>query len=299
MRSHCRWDVVLPALRADALDCVQTTLALFADQFHGAGTHLELGCRCRFPARRGDRVVHVQPSLQDRLDDASELLGLRIGEPLGPMDGPALRRHLASAGTLDVVADAHDLPWVPYAGRRHMPHSFLLEAGDDGAVVVDAYHNDTPWGPARPGAWCLSAADLDRAVGAGALAITVETDVLQAADRAARLADNAARARAAGPDIDRYIVLLGAGLDGPEAVERLVLDIWLLARERLLHAAWLGDHPAAAAIAGGAEAWQQLATRSYLALRRVQRGAPPHGTIVDDLGRLLHADAALVARLAG
>jgi hypothetical protein len=212
------------------------------------------------------------------------------------MDGPALRRQLASSGTLDVVADTYDLPWIPYAGHRHMPHSFLLEAGDGGYTVVDAYLNDTQWGSARPGAWSLSAAGIDRAVSGGALAITVDAGARRPrADRESILADNAAQARAAAPDIERYTVLLRAGLDGPEAVERLVLDIWLLARERLLHSAWIGSHPAAAEIADQAEAWQRLATRSYLALRRAQRGEPPHGAVVDDLGRLLHADAALIA----
>ena len=146
-----RWAAALHALQTDALDCIQTTLALVADQLHGAGTHLALGRRCRFPIRRGDGDVQVQPTLEERLDEATELLGLRIAEPEGPMDGPALRRHLALNGTLDVVADAYDLPWVPYAGHRHMSHSFLLEAGDGEYTVVDAYQNDTQWGPAGPG----------------------------------------------------------------------------------------------------------------------------------------------------
>jgi hypothetical protein len=240
----------------------------------------------------------VQPSLQDRLDQATDLLGLRIGRPRGPMDGPALRRWLASARTLDVVADAYDLPWIPYAGHRHMPHSFLLDTSDEGYTVVDAYRNDTPWGSARPGVWSLSAAGVDRAAAGGALAITVAAGASRPhAGRAAVLAGNAARARTAGPDIERYTAVLRVGLDGPEAVERLVLDIWLLARERLLHSAWIGTHPAAADVAAQADAWQRLATQSYLALRRAQRGAPPHGALVDDLGRLLHADAALVGRL--
>jgi acyl carrier protein len=293
-----RWEPALRGLRADALDCLQTTLALIADDAHGAGTHLALGGRWRFPVRRRDGSVRVQPSLQDRLDEAVELLGLRIAAPQGPMDGPTLRRHLDSTGVLYVVADAHDLPWVPYVGHRHMPHSFLLEAGPAGCTVVDAYHNDTQWGPARPGAWTLRADGIDRAVRDGALAVTVEPGAPEPpADRAAVLSANAARAQAAAGDIERYAAGFRDELDRPQTAERLVLDVWLLARERLLHRSWLGDHPAAADVDGRVEAWTRLATQSYLALRRVERGSRLSGTVVDDLAAALHADAELVARL--
>jgi acyl carrier protein len=187
---------------------------------------------------------------------------------------------------------------VPYAGHRHLAHSFLVEPAGGGYLVVDAYHNDTPWGPARPGAWTLPAASLDRAVAGGALAVAVEAAAAApAADRAAVLAANAAAAGAAAGDVERYATELRAGLDRPEVVERLVLDVWLLARERLLHGLWLGDHPAAVEVAGRAEAWRRLATQTYLAQRRAQRGTRPSGALVDDVARLLREDAGLLARL--
>ena len=113
-----RWEPALRGLRAEALDCLQTTVGLLADDVHGTGTHLGLGSRWPFPTLRRDGVVRLRPTLQDRLDDAAELLGLRVAAPQGPTDGQGLRRQLEVAGSLYVVADAYDLPWVPYAGHR-------------------------------------------------------------------------------------------------------------------------------------------------------------------------------------
>lgn len=292
-----RWEPALRGLRAEALDCLQTTVGLLADDVHGTGTHLALGSRWPFPTLRRDGVVRLPPTLQDRLDEAAELLGLRVAAPQGPTDGPGLRSQLRVTGSLYVVADAYDLPWVPYAGHRHLTHSFLVEAVDGGYLVVDAYHNDTAWGPARPGAWMLSAGGLDRSLGAAALTVAIEPAARPAHDPAAALAANAAAAREAGPAIERYAAEMRAGLDRVEVVERLVLDVWLLARERLLHRLWLADHPTAAEVAAQVDAWQRLATRSYLALRRAERGIPPGETLVDELARLLRSDAALIARL--
>lgn len=291
------WEPVLRGLRTKALDCLQTTLALLADLAHGGGAHLGLGRRCRFPARRPDGTVGVANSVPERTAEAAELLGLRVGPSEQLAGGPALRARVDRAGQQYVVADAHDLPWLPYAGHRHLPHSFLLVPAGGGYLVVDAYHNDTEWGPARPGVFRLTGAGLDRAVAGGATMLPVEpgTGGPPPADPAAGLAEHAARARRAGPEIEAYARTVRAGLPQPAVAEALVLDIWLLGRDRLLHAAWLGDHPAAAGAATRAAAWQQLAAQSYLALRRVQRGGPMNPAVLDETVRLLHADAAATA----
>lgn len=293
------WESVLNGLRADALDCLQTTLALLADHAYGTGTHLALGVHWRFPARESSTVGHLQPSLPERLEQAKPL-GLSTTPSRGPIDTRELRARLAADGTLCLVGDAYHLPWVPYAGHRHMPHSFLVELGASGYVVVDAYHNDTEWGAARPGAWTLDADGMDRAIMGGALAVTVEPGALgpAAPDPSAVLAANAERARTAGWDIDRYVATVRRRTDRPEAVERLVLDIWLLGRERLLHSVWLADHPAAARTAAHAQEWRHLAAQSYLAMRRARAGRQFSPTVVDELGRQLHADAELAAALA-
>jgi hypothetical protein len=230
------------------------------------------------------------------MSEASELLGLQADGPGGPVSAPALRRRLLSNGPLFVVADAYDLPWGSYAGHRHMPHSCLLDQAPNGYIAVDAYHNDTEWGQARPGVWALSAAELDRAVGASVLVARLTPTRLPVIDRDATIARNSNAARAALPRADAYAEAASQALASTDGLERLVLDIWHLSRNRLLHAAWSGDHPAAAQQAAR---WQQLSAQSYLALRRAQRGRPAGTTLVAQLTELLHDDVAMAAALGG
>lgn len=303
--SGTRWDAVLAGIRADALDCLQSTVAIIADEAHGTGAHLALGCRWRFPARDQDGVVGVQPSVSERTTQAAEVLGLSVGEPHGPLGSPQLRG-LADTAPVYVVAEAYDLRWLPYARAttryREMPHSFLLESGPDGYTVVDGYYADTEWGRARPSVWTLSAAELDRAIeGEGTAVRMAAAGPAPRVDPAVVMASNAMTAKAAGPEIEAYIESARAALHRPEGIERLVLDIWHLCRERLLYTAWLdtvglGESVQAAA-AGAAQAWQQLAAQSYLASRRSRRGGPPNVALVEDMARLLHSDAALMATL--
>src|SRR5204863_3360486 len=119
-----------------------------------------------------------------------------------------------------------------------------------------------------------------------------------AATLASVVAANAAAASRAGPDIDRYVEVVRRQAEAPEAMPRLVLDIWLLGRERLLHSLWLGDHPAAAVVAQHADHWRQLAAQSYLAVRRSRRGQPMGLAVLDDMAKQLHADARLAMDLA-
>jgi len=290
-----RWDPVLAGIHADALDCLQTTLAVISDDAYGPGAHLALGSSLAFPAAGPVGAIGTRQLLPRRISEASELLGLIADGPAGPVSAPVLRRRLLTAGPLYVVADAYDLRWGPYAGHRHMPHSFLLEQAPSGYTVVDAYHNDTEWGQARPGVWALSAAELDQAVRASVLVARLTPTGLPATDRDASIARNADAARAALPRADGYAEAARRALASTDGLERLVLDIWHLTRDRLLHAAWWAGHPAAAQAAHQAARWQQLSTHSYLMLRRAQRGKPPDHTLVTLLAGLLHDDVALAA----
>jgi acyl carrier protein len=170
--------------------------------------------------------------------------------------------------------------------------------------VVDGYHNDTEWGQARPGAWSLPSGALDQILASGAVTVAVRPGAPptcpdgSAAPVDAVLAANAAAARRAGDDIDGYVEAVRRRADAPHAMARLVLDIWLLGRERLLHAIWLGGHPAAAVVSAHAQSWRQLAAQSYLAMRRSRRGQPMGMAVLDDVAKQLHADARLAMDLA-
>jgi len=294
------WASVAKGLRAHALDCLQTSFGLIADRAHGAGAHLAMGARCGLETRAGNRFDGLRPTLDDRLAEAGELLGLRAVARWSSLDGPELRRSVAETTSLYVVGDAFHLPWGPYAGHESMAHSFVLLAQRAGRyTVIDAYHNDTAWGPARPGTWQLSAEELDAAVAAGADALALEAGPRPTLEVPTVLADNAERLRNATPAIRRYLAAARSQLPGLEGIERLVLDIWLLSRERTLHVEWLADvgQPHAAA-AEQARQWQRLATQSYIALRRARRGEPAEPGVLDRVTELFSRDVELAGQRA-
>ncbi|RBJ05775.1 acyl carrier protein, partial [Micromonospora provocatoris] len=168
------WTPILTGLHATALDCLQTSFALLADHANGSGSHLALGARYGFRTRDQDGLVTVEATSDDRATEAVDLLGLRVEGRWMQLDGPQVRRLYAPGQPLYVTADAYDLPWCPYHEHEHMRHSFLVTAAaPDEVTVVDAYHNDTAWGPARPGVWRLPAAAFDTALAGGAHTLAV------------------------------------------------------------------------------------------------------------------------------
>lgn len=285
------WSPVLDTVRADALDCVQANLAVFADRYAGAGAHLALGAALRFDTEPGvDGRPRVATSVPYRLAQAHDLLGLRVAHRWDGVDGATMHGLVADSGPLYVVADAFCLEWTPYRGRQHVEHTFLLSTSDNGsATVVDAYHDETPWGPHRPGVWRLPSAELTAMLPrATALLLGAEP----VSPRPGVLAANARAMADALPAIDDYLAVAGT------RAADLVVDIWLLGRSRLLHAAWLACRglPAESARTH-AQDWLRLAAQSFVVGRRGRDGVVP-ATVLDELARLLHADVDLAARLA-
>ncbi|MFG3308679.1 acyl carrier protein [Streptomyces wuyuanensis] len=266
-------------------DCLQVNLAVLADRWHGAGTHLDLGAVLRFsPAPGPGGLPTVECSAEKQLTDAARTLGLAVldrrtvrpGETVEPASG----RY--------VVADAYHLPWVPYFGQRHMDHSFLLERAEcGGAVVVDGYHNETPWGSARPVSRPLSGAELAAAVPGPALAVTLAPAAAPRAPVRPRhdLADE--------ETADRYATAYAEHPDRLAALDRLTLETWLLARSRKLHARFLQARGVLAddsAAATHVAAWESLAESVYLGYRRVERGRPEPRELYTRLAHQLHRD---------
>ncbi|MGW5422607.1 acyl carrier protein [Streptomyces sp. NPDC003943] len=292
------WSPALTTVRADALDCLQANLAVLADRAHGGGAHLALGAPVDF------ETTPAGP--EQRLAEAEELLGLRVTARWDRADGPLLRELLRDHAVLYVVGDAYTMPWVPYAGHEHMEHSFLLTAsGPDGSAdadtltVIDAYHNDTPWGSARPGVWRLPAADLDAVLATKCTALALDATPPPALDATAVLAANAAAMSAAGPRVDAYVTAMREAVGDPDALDALVLDVWVLGRARTLHAAWLGTVPGVDADAAEeqAQAWRRYAAHTYVAARRARRGGAVPASVIDQLDRLLREDVELARRL--
>lgn len=273
------------SVHAELLDCIQVNLAVLADQWHGDGTHLALGTRLSFEPHLGPQdLPTIERSLADHLHDAEDLLGLRV-----------IGHHRADAADLIampqqetryVVADAFHLPWVPYHENSHMAHSFLIQHDEGGVLVIDGYHNDTPWGPARPGAWRLSVQQLT-----DALPMAAEI-VLFAPIPGSAIPLPDVRPPDPGVVAD-YVAAYRDYDDRATALAQLTLETWLLARSRRLHAVARTSVPTDSntGVAAHLRDWTSLVEHTYLAHRRVLRGRPePHG-VFDRLAAVLTADA--------
>ncbi|WP_410586088.1 acyl carrier protein [Amycolatopsis sp. lyj-23] len=263
------------ALDHRLLDCVQVNLAELADRLHGDGTHLAMGRVLRFWPRPGaDGLPTVEPQVDSQVAEAADLLGLRVTR----------RARVASVAELQAgpgcyaVADAYHLPWVPYHGKEHLQHSFLVEPDGDGFTVVDGYHNDTQWGAARPGRWPLGHAELAEALPDGAL-----TFGLAAADRPAERTPLVQLA-----DAGTYVSAYADFPDRVRALRGLTLQTWLLTRSRRLHAAAMGADTEA--VRAHLAEWDALAKQVYVAARRVAAGRDEPRSVFGRLADCLAAD---------
>ncbi|MFE1770687.1 acyl carrier protein [Streptomyces sp. NPDC059008] len=274
----------LAGVRAEVLDCVQSNLAVLADHFHGAGTHLRLGSKLSSRWWPGaDGLPTVDPPVEEQLAEAKRSLGLTVGAPT-TVTGARLDRLALAPGELRyALADAHAMPWLPYFGQQHMEHSFLLLAPADADgpwTVVDAYDNDTQWGAAKPGTWTVTRAEL------AALGRIDLHDVTAEPDPPAHPEPRIDHA----PMAD-YLAALDQAADRERACHRLTGDTWLLARSRRLHALFAAaGRPLDEATAQHLADWDKLVTQAYMTYRRVVRGRPEPAGTVTRLAELLEAD---------
>jgi hypothetical protein len=248
----------------------------------------------------------IEPTLSEQLDTAG-LLGLNH-DPR--RDCPSIRQCAAQARGkwLLVIADAFDLPWVPYHQQNHTDHSFAVRSAEGGRIdLLDAYTNYTPWGPARPRTWTITPAVLDDLLPAGPLTVvplfggpTEEPGPAAAAAAAADLV----RADRDGV-IDAYADAYAGHPDPAVSLGQLTVETWLLARQRLAHARWL-DQVASGDIleldAGPAlahaERWSEVSEGTYVAMRRARRGrAAPEG-VVARVADLLRQDGRVLQECA-
>jgi hypothetical protein len=154
-----RADTIRAVLDVDLvlLDCLQANVAMV---FHMAGVAdltSVLGAQWWF------RDAEPGPEFMFESEAAriQRMTGLRAVESVPGRAGTrAACTDALHAGLLPIViSDAYVLPWVPYAGRRHMDHSFVV-TGIDGTGIsfTDLYENRTEWGAAAPTDGVLDAA---------------------------------------------------------------------------------------------------------------------------------------------
>jgi hypothetical protein len=269
-------------VRTAILDCVQVNLAVLADRRHGPGRHLALGARLRFRPRPGpDGLPTVDPPPQEHLREGAALVGLRPDGLAHRVPADGLRAMAERASVVYAVADSYDMPWLPYAGRARMEHSFLVGAHPDGAEVEDAYDNETAWGPARPGRWTLPWERLPTASFACTLSPVPD--------------HHAPRPELSLDDPAAYAEAYTAHPDRLAALRRLTAETWLLARARHLHAAYrehLGERLDAQ---DHLRRWDRLTASAFIAQRRAERGRPVPEGLLPELASLIGADREVFA----
>ena len=289
------------------LDCVCDNVALLLAHAGVADVRTPFALDWRFDlveGRGGRPRLDLPPA------SLPELLAERTGftlewRPVGALDEAVAewREALGRGEPVLVVGDAFDLPWVPYHGRKHLDHGFVVEGVEDGVThVVDAYDNVTQWGRAEPLATTVPVADLAAALEDGSWTLLVRVGDAAPLDVGERLADNAAAIVAAEADGSyRRFVEAHREPDEP-TLDNLTLQTWLLARNRSLHARWLADQEELGDLPERFEsevvaAWRRAAETAYMALRRVSAGRQPPPAALHAAEAAVAAEPALAAEL--
>jgi hypothetical protein len=291
-----RWQAAMAQADTDLLDCLAVNVAVVLAWHGAADVRTPFAARWRFRLRgdgTGGSRLDLPP--QDLADDLRELAGSELQWQSAPgLAGelPAWAAACDQGQPVLVVADAFDMPWVPYSGHEHMEHSFIVAAAGAGHLtVVDGYTNTTEWGAAKPVTVTVGRAEIASLLaGPGRWAVVRPSGSPAASSLAASPArivhDNANQIRSAGEAgcyqayLSQAAALIQAGDLAPVA-----LDTWLLSRSRRLHGRWL-DGDAAASVPGPARqdfsatvaaAWMRAAEMSYIGLRRARSGraVPP------------------------
>ena len=291
------------------LDCVSDNVALLLAHAGVVDVRTPFALDWRFDLRE---PADGLPKLDLPPAGLPELLAERTGftlewRPVGPLAAAVAewREALAEGEPVLVVGDAFDLPWVPYHRLKHLDHGFVVERLEDGvAHVVDAYDNVTQWGRAAPLATTVPVDDLATALEDGRWTLLTRVGDPAPLDVGERLAQNAEAILEA--ERDGSYRRFGEAHREPDepTLDNLTLQTWLLARNRSLHARWLGDQEGLGELAERFEreivgAWRRAAETAYMALRRVSAGrqAPPAAFQAAEAA--IAAEPALAAELVG
>lgn len=200
-----------------------------------------------------------------------------------------------------ILGDAYHMPWLPYFGKEHMKHSFIIDGFNDNKTmlhIVDAYFNRTEWGEATPTETILPSTELERIIqelddpDSGSFftmqregpppTIDIPSLLMQNAEHIlAQVRDNAA--------IHHFSEHYARNIMNSVLMKQFVLACWLIARSRALHQLWLADiareHPqlleptfAEQFSQNIGKPWQQVGEFAYILARRVSQGKRPPET---------------------
>jgi len=295
-------------LDAELLDCYDDNLQVLARHAGAADVRTPFARDWGFTARGAEREPDFFREPVERR--------LREDTGLAVTWHPALRSGveacaalLADGRPVLMLADAYEMPWLPYAGNAHMTHSLVIDAIDgDTVAIADAYHNDTAWGPARPCRTTIDTARLADLFDDDARIATLETGGPPAPPDPVEVV----RANAEALDVSAlrcYTDKVRRELDDRAATEALALACWLGVRSRTRYGRWLGElagrDPVVAPVAARfhdevVPAWRQASQRAYIARQRAERGrAVPAGAFDALAGPVADAEAAAAGATAG
>ncbi len=311
---HAACSQFLPMVAGAYLDCVSDDLALLLATRGVADVEAVFGQDWRFDVLDDDGPL-PRPGLPPA--DQDDLIARRTG--WRPRWRPATSperdaqdwcAELSAGNPVLVVGDAYHLPWLPYAGREHMAHGFVIDglSWDDGVLtahIADPYDNVTQWGHAQPMTTRQALGPLAPALADGRWAVLVAAGQPRQANPGEQAAANAAAITRAAADGSYQRFIDAHEESGVEEMASLALATWLLARNRALHARWLAGLPAwqrpdwlaerfEAEISGG---WRRAMEMTYIALRRLRGGhaAPP--AAIRSVRQVAAAEESLAASL--
>ncbi|HEU4962321.1 MAG TPA: BtrH N-terminal domain-containing protein, partial [Bacilli bacterium] len=146
---------LFPGVDSPYLDCVADNLAILLLHAGAEEARSPFACQWRFafdPQRVDWLGVLFETPYPELVEHQT---GCRIVRgSVDPEDSLEALRPLVEAGRpVLMFGDVYHMPWLPYFGRVHQEHSFLIDGvSEDGRMVhiVDAYDNATEWGRALP-----------------------------------------------------------------------------------------------------------------------------------------------------
>ncbi|SFW81396.1 hypothetical protein SAMN04489730_5170 [Amycolatopsis australiensis] len=274
------------------MDCVSDVVALLLAHAGVADVRTPFVYQWAFRVVGGTGGV-LEPDLPPRARDRSvaRFAGLRPKwSPIGPVAEcvESWRHEIGCGNAVAVTADAYFLPWLPYFGKEHMEHGFVVEGVEGGREallhVVDPYENRTRWGQASPTTTKITLGDLGHALDRGAWGVLEPCGPAEPLDPEREVRANCEAVLAS--HADGTMAAFAGQYRDPDAaaLHRLALQSWLITRDRQLHALWLRELPGTPA-PGFSRAfdetvlprWQKLQEIAYVAIRRVEAGraAPP------------------------
>jgi len=240
-------------------DCVVGNIAKFL-LLQGHDPDLAVGSVLSFePSVAGDGCWTLDQVSARQIEVIAALPGVTIDAKEGLHLPP--RRHASV-----VVGDGRDMSWTPYFNNESLEHGFLCLPVDDGFVGYDAYNTITQYGPARP--QIIPTEEWTKIVPWRSILVSevepgtdlrVLTPVTHRADEVF---------------VERYLEAIRRQT---QALEKLAVDTWILARARSVNLAFArktGRTTLEQACAVSQRAWAKASEAVYVALQRKNRGKP-------------------------